>query len=72
VRKPAAASLAVPQTAVPDRPPAVRAKPRRIKRGDVVLMVIAALAVVLMLMVPFAADWMWPSVSPVPVRPKSG
>jgi serine/threonine protein kinase len=72
VRKPAAPSLPVPPTPAPDRPPTARARPRRIKRGDVVLIVIAALAVVLMLMVPFAADLIWPSVSPVPVRPKSG
>jgi len=72
VRKPAATSLSLPATPTRDRPPAVGAKARRVKRGDVALIVIAALAVVLMLMVPFAADWIWPSVSPVPVRPKSG
>jgi len=72
VRRPAATSLALPTPPARDRPPAMSAKPRRVKRGDVALIVIAALAVVLMLMVPFAADWIWPSVSPVPVRPKSG
>jgi hypothetical protein len=41
-------------------PPA--AKPRRqFKRSDALLIAIAAAAVALMLIVPLAADWIWPS-----------
>ena len=42
---------------------------KRWSRNDVMLAVIAAAAVVLMLLVPFAADWLWPSPGAMP-QPK--
>ena len=72
VRTAATPAVALRPPSAAERPAAVPPKVRRVKRGDAVLIVIAALAVVLMLMVPFAADWIWPSVPPTPVRPKSG
>jgi TonB family protein len=61
-------TVARPQIPAPPPPPppppapAVKTTARkRFKRSDAMLAVIAGLAVALMLVVPFAADWIWPS-----------
>ena len=68
-----AAVPAPPIRMEPVAPPPPRVTPppprRRLKRSDVMLAVIAAAAVGLMLVVPFAADWIWPSPAPMPRPP---
>ncbi len=62
----APATRAPPPAAAPASIPAPR---RRLKRSDAMLIVIGASAVILMLLVPFAADWIWPSPPTLPARP---
>ena len=76
VATPAAVAATVtvprPQVSIPPPPPPparsikTAAPRKRFKRSDAMLAVIAALAVGLMLVVPFAADWIWPSPASTP------
>jgi serine/threonine protein kinase len=62
-----------PVKAQPSPPPAARKPRRAFKRSDAILIALAVAAVALMLVVPLAADWIWPSSlsTPIPQKAKS-
>jgi serine/threonine protein kinase len=66
---PPAARIEPVRAPTPPTPPRPTAARRRFKRSDAVLALIAAAAIALMLVVPLAADWIWPSPSSTP-RPQ--
>ena len=60
--------VATPKPSAPPPPPPkpAPAPHKRIRRNDVLLIVIGVAAVLLMLLVPLAADWIWPSPPTTP------